>query len=42
MTIKQIESEKINWNFEGFFTWPNQDDQMNMTKIGEHVDKDER
>ena len=30
---------------EGLFTWPNQDDQMNMTEISEHdwkIDNDER
>ena len=28
----------------GLFTWPNQDDKMNMTKMGEHdqkIDNDE-
>ena len=32
-------------NGRGLFTWPNQDDQMNTTKIGEHdwkIDNDER
>ena len=29
---------------QGLFTWPNQDDQMNTTEIGEHdrkIDNDE-
>ena len=32
-------------NKGGLFTWPNQDDQMNMTEIGKHdrkIDNDER
>ena len=36
-------SEK-NQNWGGLFTWPKQDDWMNMTKIGEHdqkIDNDE-
>ena len=24
------------WLYGGLFAWPNQDDRMNMTKIGEH------
>ena len=37
---------KFYWhNFRGLFTWPNKDDQMIMTEIGEHdrkVDNDKR
>ena len=34
----------INKSRRGLFTWPNQDDRMNMTEIGEHdwkIDNDE-
>ena len=27
------------WKNWGMLTWPNQDDLMNMTKIGEHAQK---
>ena len=41
ISLKNTEIE----NLRGIFTWPNQDDRMNMTKIGENdrkVDNDER
>ena len=42
--LKKIYIRNNNWMILGFSTWPNQDDQMNMTEIGEHdrkIDKDE-
>ena len=34
--ILRSEKEKIREDKRGLFTWPNQDDRMNMTKIVEH------
>ena len=39
--IKEQSFKERNWEL---FTWPNQDDRMNMTEIGEHdrkIDNDE-
>ena len=46
LELSNAQETFLNWRLRGgLFTWPNQDDQMNMTKISEHdqkIDNDER